>query len=119
MSYPEVAGATGNNGVSWKVSHMDVVSRLLVIYHDENGARVTELPEVRIFINFFPSKACIPAQVRVTFVVWCKLVAHAPHGHNQPNNRGAAERRATWREGQIVHVHHRRGPQLAGVPIHK
>ena len=82
----------------------DVVSRLLVIYHDENGARVTELPEVRVFMDFFPSKARIPAQERVTFVVWCKLVAHAPHGHNQPNNGGAAERRARV-ESFCVSVH--------------
>ena len=47
----------------------DEVSWLLVIYHNENRARVTELPEVRVFMNFFPRKARIPAQERVTLVV--------------------------------------------------
>lgn len=72
----------------------DVVSWLLVVYHNENRARVAELPKVRVLMNFFPRKARIPAQERVTLVVWCKLLAHVPYCHNQPNNGGAAERRA-------------------------
>jgi hypothetical protein len=82
----------------------DVVSWLLVVYHNENRARVTELPEVRVFMNFFPRKARIPAQERVTLVVRCKLLAHIPHRHNQPNNGGAAERRARV-ESLCVSVH--------------
>jgi hypothetical protein len=82
----------------------DVVSGLLVIYHDENGARVTELPEVGVFMNFFPCKPCIPAQECVTLVVWCKILAHVSYGHNQTNNGRAAERRARI-ESLCISVH--------------
>ena len=82
----------------------DDVSWLLVIYHNENRARVTELPEVRVFMNFFPRKARIPTQKGVTLVVWCKLLAYVPHRHNQSNNGGAAERCAGV-ESLCVSVH--------------
>ena len=72
----------------------DVISWLLVVNHNEDRARVTELPQVCVFMNFFPCEARIPAQERVTLVVRYKLLAHVPYRHDQPNNGGAAERRA-------------------------
>ena len=53
----------------------------LVVRHDEDGARVAELPEMRVLVNLLPGEAGIAAQESTTLIVGIERLANVTDSH--------------------------------------
>lgn len=71
-------------------TEQNMVRGLLVIGHDKNGSRVTELPEMCILVYFLPCEASVTAQKGITLRVRGESLTNVTDGHDQTDNGRAA-----------------------------
>lgn len=68
-----------------------MVRRLFIVCHDEYRPRVTEFPEMGVFVNFFPGETGVTAQECVTVSVANELLPDVTHSHDQTDHRWTTE----------------------------
>ena len=68
-----------------------MVGRTLVVGHDEDRAGVAELPEVRVFVHFFPGETGVAAEEGVALVICFEVLADVSDGHEETGNGRCAE----------------------------
>ena len=70
----------------------NVIGRVLVVGHDQNGSRISELEEMGILMDFLPSKPSITTQESVTVRVSCQSFSNVSNTHDQARDRWSTER---------------------------
>ena len=68
----------------------DMVCRLLVVDDNDDRARVTKLPQMRVLVHFFPCEPTIPGQECIALGIRSERFTHVANCHHDPDNRWAA-----------------------------
>lgn len=68
-----------------------VICGLLVVRHDEYRPGIAKLPEVCVFVDFFPGETGVAREEGVAVGVACEVVADVTDCHDEANDGGAAE----------------------------
>lgn len=70
----------------------DMICRIFVIGHDENGTGISEFVEVGILVDFLPGKPGVATQEGVTVRVIRELFSDVSDSHDHTGNRWGTER---------------------------
>lgn len=68
-----------------------MVRRLFVVRHDQYRPGIAKLPEVSVFVDFFPCEAGVPREEGVAVGVAYEIFADVADGHDETDNGGTAE----------------------------
>src|ERR1700722_7785734 len=64
----------------------NVIRRYFIIDDDKDGSRIAKLPEMCVFVNFFPGKAQGTAEESVALFVGSKFLADISDSHQNSDN---------------------------------
>lgn len=64
----------------------DVVGWAFVVCHDEDGARVAELPQMRVLVNLLPGEASVATEECVAILVALQGFSDVANGHKKPRD---------------------------------
>ena len=70
----------------------NVIGRLFIIRHDENGTRISELVEMGVLVNFLPGEPSVTTHESIAVRVTSELFSNVSDGHDQARNGRGAKR---------------------------